>query len=71
MLRAYKQLVQASAGRNIPTPQEQALLDRQQHYGFDELSPEEQQKLTQEMGNMWSQIPAHLQEKARKLAGVN
>lgn len=31
----------------------------------------EQQKLKQEMDNMWGQIPAHLQEKARKLAGVN
>lgn len=53
------------------TPQEQALLDKQQHFGFSDLSQGEQQKLTHEVENMWGQIPAHLQEKARNLAGIS
>lgn len=71
LLRSYRQLVRAGVQRNIATPREQALLDRQEHSSFEDLSPMEQQKLKQEMDNMWGQIPAHLQEKARKLAGVN
>lgn len=71
MLQAYRRLVQVSRSRNILTPQEQALLDKQQHYSFSDLSASEQQRLNNELSNMWGQIPAHLQEKAKKLAGVN
>jgi hypothetical protein len=57
--------------RNLLTPQEQALFDRQQHVGFAELSEGEKQKLNSEIDSMWGQIPAHLQQKARTLAGAN
>lgn len=70
LLASYKRLVKAKPGRSILTPQEQALLDRQQHYDFNELSPQEQQQLNREVDSMWGQIPAHLQEKARKMAGM-
>ena len=55
----------------MPTPVEQALLDRQQHYDFSELSQTEQVTLQGEIDSLFGQIPAHLQEKARNLAGVN
>lgn len=56
--------------RNLLTPQEQALLDKQQHDTFTELSPVEQKRLTTEIDIMWNQIPSHLQDKAQKLAGL-
>jgi hypothetical protein len=71
LLRAYRQLVAAGPQRSLPTPQEQALLDRQQHVGWGELSAGEQQRLKGEVDSLFGQIPPHLQEKARKLAGVN
>lgn len=64
-------LVRASAQRVVPTPVEQALLDKQQHYEFNELSQQEQMKLQGEVDSLFGQIPVHLQEKARRLAGVN
>jgi len=67
---ALNQLLRRGA-RNLLTPQEQALFDKQQHVGFDELSEGEKVKLQGEIDSMWGQIPAHLQEKARRLAGVN
>jgi hypothetical protein len=70
-LRAYRQLAASGPQRNILTPQEQQLLDKQQHYSFDELTTGEQQQLKSEIDSMWGQIPAHLHEKARNLAGVN
>ena len=71
LLTAYRRLVQAGPARTLPTPQEQALLDRQQHVGWSELSAGERQKLQGEVDSLFGQIPAHLQEKARGLAGVN
>jgi hypothetical protein len=72
LLQAYRRLVkQAGTQRSIPTPREQALLDKQQHYGFNELSVDEQRKLSAEMETMWGQIPAHLQDKARGMAGIS
>ena len=70
LLSAFRRLEKQGPGRNILTPQEQALLDRQQHFGFNDLAPDEQQKLIGEINSMWGQIPAHLQEKARGMAGV-
>lgn len=63
--------MKAGTQRVIPTPVEQALLDRQQHYDFSELSQTEQVRLQGEIDSLFGQIPAHLQEKARNLAGVN
>lgn len=71
LLRAYRQMTRSGASRNILTPQEQALLDKQQHYGFSDLSQEEQQKLSGEVDSLFGQIPEHLQKKARDMAGVN
>lgn len=71
MIRSYRQMVAAGPTRTMPSPQEQALLEKQQHYEFSELSQQEQMRLKGEMDNMWGQIPAHLQKKARDLAGVN
>lgn len=71
LLRSYRALVHSGPSRNILTPQEQALLDKQQHYGFHDLSQTEQHKLTSEVESMWGQIPEHLQKKARDLAGIN
>ena len=71
MLQSYRRLVKHVPGRSILTPQEQALLDRQQHWGFSELAPDEQRKLSAEMETMWGQIPAHLQDKARNMAGIS
>jgi hypothetical protein len=64
-------MVRKGPGRHILTPQEQALLDRQQHFGYGDLSQDEQQKLKGEIDSMWGQIPAHLQDKARDLAGIS
>lgn len=71
LLQSYRRLVKQAPGRSILTPQEQALLDRQQHYGFGDLAPDEQRKLSAEVETMWGQIPAHLQDKARKMAGIS
>jgi hypothetical protein len=67
---ALNQMLRRGA-RNLLTPQEQALLDKQQHVEFSEMSEGEKGKLQGEIDSMWGQIPAHLQEKARRLAGVN
>lgn len=71
LLGSYKRLVKHVPGRSILTPQEQALLDRQQHFEFSELSPQEQRQLNYEIDGLMGQIPAHLQEKARKMAGIS
>lgn len=44
---------------------EQAALDAQRHIKFTDL-PAEEQALRE---SLWGQIPAHLQAKARKMAG--
>jgi len=71
MLQSYRRLAKQVPGRNILTPQEQALLDKQQHFGFSDLAPDEQQQLQREVDSMWGQIPAHLQDKARGMAGIS
>lgn len=70
LVSALKRLLKRGI-RNLLTPQEQALFDKQQHVGFEELNEAEQRKLRGEIDSMWGQIPAHLQQKARILAGVN
>ena len=71
LLGMYKRMAKQVPGRTILTPQEQALLDRQQHLEFGELSPQEQRQLRHEIDGLMGQIPAHLQEKARKMAGIS
>ena len=51
------------------TYEEQVKLESQQHVRFNELSVAEQAKLATERESLWSQIPAHIQAKSRKLAG--
>lgn len=50
------------------TPEEQQRLDSQDHVWLNDLSPEEQEKFRNEQNAMWAQIPAHLRDKARRLA---
>lgn len=56
--------------RNLLTPQEQALLDKQDHVTFSEMAPVEKQRIQTEVDIMWGQIPEHLQEKAQRMAGL-
>lgn len=62
-----------SEGRTAPrptgpmTPEEQLALESQGHYSFRDMSQQEQVQLKSEIDNMWSQIPEHLQEKARNM----
>lgn len=56
--------------RNLLTPREQALMDRQDHVTFSEMTAIEQRRVQVEVDMMWGQIPAHLQEKAQKMAGL-
>lgn len=55
--------------RTLMTPKEKWALESQGHTRFSELPDSERSKFQSERDSMWSQIPAHLQEKARKLAG--
>ena len=48
---------------------ERQAFNAQQRLKFNQLPEGEQAKLAAERDFMWSQIPAHLQEKAKKLAG--
>ena len=56
--------------QNLLTPREQALLDKQDHVTYSKLQSAEQEKLKAEIDLMWGQIPAHLQEKAQRMAGL-
>jgi hypothetical protein len=55
--------------RTPMTPKERWALEAQGHTKFSELPVSERSQLESERDSMWSQIPSHLQEKARKLAG--
>jgi hypothetical protein len=55
--------------RTPMTPKEKWALEAQGHTRFNELPADEKSRLESERDSMWSQIPAHLQDKARKLAG--
>jgi hypothetical protein len=69
LARSYRRLLNRGE-RQLLTPQEQALMDKQQHDDYVNLPVQEQQKLKGEIDVMWGQIPEHLQEKAQKLAGL-
>lgn len=51
------------------TPKEKWALEAQGHTKFTDLPESERTQFEAERDSMWSQIPAHLQDKARKLAG--
>lgn len=53
------------------TPEEQQKLDAQDHVWLSDMSPEEQEKFRAEQSKLWEQIPKHLREKARNMAGGN
>jgi hypothetical protein len=69
MAQALNRLVR-STRRNVLTPQEQALFDKQQHCNYSQLTQVEQTRLKTEVDTMWNQIPRHLQDKAQELAGL-
>lgn len=51
------------------TPKEKWALEAQGHTKFTDLPESERAQLQSERDSMWSQIPAHLRDKANKLAG--
>jgi hypothetical protein len=68
--RATSQQVEKVHGGHLPMSyEEQVRLEQQHHVRFNEMSVEQREKLTAERESLWSQIPLHLQKKARKLAG--
>lgn len=70
MASAYRRFMSRGVQRQILTPQEQALLDKQQHDTYSDLPLIDQQRLKTEVDIMWNQIPEHLQDKAQRLAGL-
>jgi hypothetical protein len=65
-----KPRTQGQRGGHVPmTYEEQVKLEQQRHVKFNELSAQEQAQLAAERESLWSQIPAHIQAKSRKLAG--
>ena len=52
------------------TPDEQRKWDGETtHLSFNLLPKEQQEKITKERESLWLQIPSHILEKSRKLAG--
>ena len=70
LVQSLNRMVRYSNQRHILTPQEQALLDKQQHFNYGDLTKMEQARLKTEVDIMWSQIPQHLQDKAQEMAGL-
>lgn len=74
-LRQQEQAVDAAErhgqrmNRGPMTPAEQQALDAQGHYRLSALPEDEQQRLIAQRDALWLQIPEHLQDKARKMAG--
>lgn len=56
-------------GKPPMTFSEKQALRAQQHGRFAEMSEAEKDALNAERDAMWAQIPVHLQDKAKKLAG--
>jgi hypothetical protein len=67
--RVLQRRENAKRMRTPMTPKEKWALEAQGHSRFSELPVSERSQLESERDSMWSQIPAHLQDKARKLAG--
>lgn len=53
----------------IQTNEEKIWMAAREHVKFSEMPESEREAFTSQRDSMWSQIPAHLQEKAKKLAG--
>lgn len=56
-------------GKQFMTHEEQQKLESQKHVRFNQMSAKQQEALQAERVSMWSQIPAHILEKSKKLAG--
>jgi hypothetical protein len=69
-VQAQEAVARGQRGARLPMSHaEQFALNEQQHLRFAELPESERLKLEQEQQAMWGQIPEHLQDKAKKLAG--
>lgn len=71
-LRQRERVIQKAESkpmRTPMTPKEKWALEAQGHTKFADLPESEQTQLQSERDSMWGQIPQHLQDKARKLAG--
>lgn len=71
-LRQRERVMQRREDKSVRTPmtpKEKWALEAQGHTRFNELPVEERSRMESERDSMWSQIPQHLQDKARKLAG--
>ena len=68
---AQRKEAQATGRKPIQmrTYEEEIWMSAREHVKFADMAPEEQAKLKAERESLWGQIPAHLQDKARKLAG--
>lgn len=53
----------------MQTNEEKIWMAAREHVKFSELPDEQRSAFEAERQSMWSQIPAHLQDKAKKLAG--
>lgn len=51
------------------TEREEAAFRQQGHVRADQMTPEEKTKLEQELDQMWSSVPEHMREKARRMQG--
>lgn len=51
------------------TYEETLKLESQKHVKFNEMSADQQAKLQAERQSMWGQIPAHILQKSKRLAG--
>lgn len=56
-------------GTKVMNEREREALATQQQTRFTNLPADQRDEFEREREGMWSQIPAHLQDKARKLAG--
>lgn len=70
-LRQRERVLQKTTERKplMKTYEEELWMEAREHVKFANLPPEQQTQFQAERDAMWGQIPAHLQEKARKLAG--
>lgn len=71
-LRQRERVIQRKENQQVRTPmtpKEKWALEAQGHTRFSELPDSERSKFEAERSEMWGQIPQHLQDKARKLAG--
>lgn len=56
-------------GQQMKTYEEEIWMEAREHVKLAQLPPEKRTQFEAERDSMWGQIPQHLQDKARKLAG--